>query len=68
MEGLPGQYLFSVQIISTTIIVIIMILLLLLLLFIIIIVVIICSVHHAHGQLAQHSLHHPLQRALYALW
>ncbi len=28
----------------------------------------ICSVHHTHGQIAQHTLHHPVQRALYTLW
>ena len=66
MEGLPGQHLFSAIII--TIIIIIIIIILILILIIIIIIVIICSVHHAHGQLAQHHLHHPLQHALYTLW
>ena len=65
MEGLPGQYLFSVVVIVvvgiTTIIIIITIIS-------IIITIIICSVHYANGQLAQHSLHHPLQRAPHTLW
>ena len=67
MEGLPGQYLFSVVVIVvvgiTTIIIIITIMS-------IIITIIICimHLHYANGQLAQHSLHHPLQRAPHTLW